>query len=673
MASFDTLLDKIADPALREALAEEFAIATNGKQFGLVFERHLPESVETPGVRPRAGDRVNRKIRDKTVKKQPTLRVVATKGADASVVTVADDGTVSEPETIAIDELVVVKEFKEPIYAGMKRLGSIDRGGDKPVHTVIRGENYHALEALLYTDAGNVDVIYIDPPYNTGSDSWIYNDRYVDSNDGYRHSKWLAFMERRLLHARRLLKDTGVVILAIDDNEHARLKLLCDEVFGETNFLMNSAWQGGTKNDSKFGGGGLDYMLMYAKSKVTLTDANVKWTEPKEGLNDLVAAGSKAWADSGGDHEAATKMLSAWWGKNKKDYEPGLGDNVKVDSDGTLVKVGDISWPGGGGPRYEVLHPVTGKPIVIPSGGWRYPDPETMQQKIAEGRVLFGKDETSSARRKTPLSELTTRTPQPSFYRDRRAASLHLKSVLGSKDFPYPKDVNVLSRWINIVAGSNSNAVILDFFAGTGTTAEAVMRLNAADGGRRRSIIVTNNELAAAEAKRLEKAGHKPGDAVWEAQGVYEKVTRRRIETVVTGMRRDGSKFSDGLDENVEFLELTYEDEKLVALGRRFRAVAPLLWMKAGSAGSIIETIDPSGYAAPSDANYAVLFETDQAKKLSAAITGRENVGTVFIVSDSDSAYQSAVRSLPNHGFGLTCVRLYSNYLRSFQINTQGV
>jgi len=206
MAAIDDLLKRVDDPALRDALTREFLSVRDDKQFGLVFERHLPESVRLPGHPVRKGllvtERGEKDSPRWTVRKVSKGQATISRSVDKKMVT----------ETRPVGDLVVVRQFGEPIYPGLKSIDKIERGGDKPWHSVINAENYHALEALLYPYQGKVDCIYIDPPYNTGNAEWQYNDRYVDSNDAYRHSKWLAFMERRLLHAHKLLKPGGVTL-----------------------------------------------------------------------------------------------------------------------------------------------------------------------------------------------------------------------------------------------------------------------------------------------------------------------------------------------------------------------------------------------------------------------------------------------------------------------------
>jgi hypothetical protein len=261
MAAIDDLLKRVDDPALRDALTREFLSVRDDKQFGLVFERHLPESVRLPGHPVRKGllvEERGEKDSDRwTVRKVSQGQATISRTVEKKMVT----------EVRPVGDLVVVRQFGEPIYPGLKSIDKIERGGDKPWHSVINAENYHALEALLYPYEEQVDCIYIDPPYNTGKDTWRYNDRYIDSADAYRHSTWLAFMERRLVLAHRLLKPTGLLLISIDDNQQARLKLLCDQIFGDDQFIASMIWKkGGTgKNDSDLVVEH-EYIIAYGKS-----------------------------------------------------------------------------------------------------------------------------------------------------------------------------------------------------------------------------------------------------------------------------------------------------------------------------------------------------------------------------------------------------------------------
>jgi adenine-specific DNA-methyltransferase len=395
---------------------------------------------------------------------------------------------------------------------------------DTTCNIVIEGDNLEVLRLLRRGYSGKVDVIYIDPPYNTGSD-FIYDDDRskpraehetaaghrdeegpLQGGNGSdlaqdrkaqasRHTAWLSMMYPRLLVAQHLLKETGVIIVAIDDTEYARLRLLLDRVFGPENFAASVVWQGSGRGDARFTSAGIDYMLIYAKSKTALIQRDVRWTETKLGVAEVAKAASKAWKDSGHDPEAATKLLQNWWKSAPQDIAKGLGGSRgyrEIDENGRVFARDNLSSPNlRENLMYDLPHPVTGLPVRMYPNGWRY-SRETMDQKIAEGRILFGEDESVSPRYKRFLDD--DQPIRPVFERDRAAAQLYLRRLLGSDVFEYPKDHTVLAKWIKSVSESNSDAVVLDFFAGSGSTGHAVMDLNAADGGHRRYILVQLDE-----------------------------------------------------------------------------------------------------------------------------------------------------------------------------------
>lgn len=673
----DVLLDQVSDPTLRDRLAAEITQITGKKKWGLNFEEHLPEGIRIPKARVRRG--VRAQLRDGSDPRYWEVKKVI-----AGTAHIHNDG---ETREVPSSELVVARVFDEPVYPGFTHLGSIELGGDKPHHLVIEGENFHALETLSYTHEGKVDLIYIDPPYNTGAGDWIYNDRYVGDADSYRHSKWLSFMQKRLALAQHLLAPTGVIIVAIDDNEHHRLRVLMDDVFGEHNFISDVVWQGGRKNDSRFVSNGADYMLIYANSVDRLTAEGVRWREPRGTTEIIGDAAATAWTEANQDPQLATKLMKEWIA-SLPDGHPAKANNrfYDFDHDGRVYRKRDISWPGGGGPRYDVLHPSTRLPVQVPSRGWIYSDPARMQQDIDSGLIHWGADHTEFINRKTYLDSSDEVVATSVFEKKRTSAGNYLANVLASRNFPFPKDVDVIARWVNIAAAGNPRAVVLDFFAGTGTTAEAVMRLNAVDKGRRQSIVVTNNEVGQKAAKELTKAGHSAGDPEWEREGVFSKVTRPRIETVVSGVRRDGSKLTEpafgddgkkvasaipgatGFDENVAFLKLDYLDRDDIAADDAFRQIATLLWVKAGGRGPIIaERAD--AYAAPDGANYAVLFDVAEWATFVELVSARSEIETVYVVSDSETTYGPIVRALRPE---VSTFRLYENYLTNFEINVGG-
>ena len=656
----DGLLAKIDDPALKAAVADEVERLRDTKQFGLVFERHLPETAKLANHPIHRDALVQRRAQGE----QPTGVVTSVSNGNATV-----DWEDGSAEQIATDELVVVARFGEPIYPGLMSCGRLERGGDRPFHTVINAENYHALQMLQFTHRASVDVIYIDPPYNLGGDL-TYNDKRVAKDDTFRHSKWLSFMDRRLRLARDLLKPTGAIIVAIDDTEQAHLRLLMDQVFGERNFIANLVWHGGRKNDARYISVGHDYMLIYARSEVELRERGIVWREPKGGAEEALEKAREIWERVDGDYEKAKKEWRSWL-KSQKQVGATTDavnryDIIEKGTGRPINTYGNLTWPGGGGPTYDVLHPVTGKPVKVPNRGWVYSDPARMQEEIDAGRVYFGKDETTIPRGIAYLDEMDTQVARSVFEQDRKAVNAALRDLMGGDRFKFPKDSRVLARWIRLVTRDRPDAVVLDFFVGSGSTVQAVMELNAVDGGRRQCIAVTNNEVDEKQAKKLTKQDLMPGDPEWEQWGIFEYVTKPRIEALVTGKRPDGTKHSDGLDENVEFFKLTYQDPNRVARGRAYTDVAPLLWLAAGGTGPRINEACDS-YAAPEGSVYAVLFDSAYIRELVAYLEGRDEVETVFIVTDSTAAYQQAAAELPTH---IEPVRLYEEYLRNFEINT---
>lgn len=656
----EVLLNRVEDTGVREQLRRAIDDATENRPLGLVFEEHMPEAIRIPAARVRRGSTVQyQDERDDHV-----WDVRRVRAGMASLSRRDVDGSVVKEEDVDVNELVVARRLGDPVYPGLTPLGKIERGGDKPHHIVIEGENFHTLQALEYTHKGEVDLIYIDPPYNTGAGDWIYNDRYVGDADSYRHSKWLSFMHRRLTLARDLLSKTGVIIVAIGDDEHHRLRMLMDQTFGSQNFISNVVWQGGKKNDSRYVSNGADYMLIYARDTEAMSQFGVRWREEKSGLELATAKAVELLAESGGDASAATRAYRRWLKQCGLDEGITRFKNIEGGTGRIFNDDIPLSWPGGGGPRYDVLHPTTGKPVTVPSAGWRYSDPAVMKELIDSGQIAFGPDEKKVPRRKAYLDENVSQVANSVFYINRLAASKHLEDVLGNRDFPFPKDVDVIARWVNITTSQNQNAVVLDFFAGTGTTAEAVMRLNAADGGRRQSIIVTNNELAEKSAKKLTKSGIERGSAEWESQGVFEKVTRPRIETVVTGIRSDGSEFSKGLEENVSFFKLEYLDRDSLEAGAAFTRVAELLWAKAGGIGSVITK--RAGTHAATD-HYAVCYDADRFTAFVDEVNSRETIKLAYIVAASEVTFGTVKRALRED---VVAVHLYENYLSNFEINT---
>ncbi|MGO4298102.1 site-specific DNA-methyltransferase [Glutamicibacter sp. MCAF14] len=653
---FEVYLNEVTDEGLRAKLKAEFERTT--KKFGLVFERHSPEGIRMPQAQVRRGRTVIREA-------DGTFHKVRAISGDS--VTLADEhGNVFEEK---LSNVTAARQFGEVVFPGLKTVGSVRTGNpEDPAHVVINGENFHALEMLGYTHPESVDLIYIDPPYNTGNKTWQYNDHYVGEQDSFKHSKWLSFMERRLTLAKKLLKSTGVIIVAIGDEEHHRLRMLMDEIFGDNNFISDVVWQGGRKNDSRYVSNGADYMLIYAKNEQSLRESDVTWREKKIGLVEVHAKAAECFRVADGDAVKATAAYRLWLKSKSLQVDEGISRFKSIEPITGRLYNDDVplSWPGSGGPRYDVLHPITNKPVTVPSAGWRYASPLRMQELIDAGEIAFGPDEKKVPRRKSYLDSVESQVTSSVFSTNRLASSQHLQKILNDRRFPFPKDHNVLMRWIGLAAPKE--AVILDFFGGSGTTAEAVIRLNAEDQGTRQCILVTNNELSAKDDAALRKAGHQPGSAEYEAKGVFHHVTKPRIETIVTGVRQDGSAYSESLPANVEFLDLAYLEESRVHAALEYENLAPLFWMKSGAVGSIVQrTEDSPDYEWNEKSSMAVLFNAGKAAELAELLATKPNqVKHVFIITDSPEQGGLAGKAF---GDEITVEPIYGSYLDAFQIN----
>lgn len=710
MAHIDNLIDSIKDPQLRTALRAEYDKVTKSRRLGLVFDRHLPESVVLPGFAIREGEKV---------------QVIADGSDDpadidgSGVWTVTDVGAThtqlrdgnGETRQVTNGRLVATREFGDPIYPGLVSTGRVLRGGGtdgedggKPFHTVINAENYHALEALLFAHEGQVDAIYIDPPYNTGARDWKYNNDYVDDADPYRHSKWLSFMERRLLLAKRLLNpESSVLVVTIDEKEYLRLGMLLEQIFAGARITMvTSAITGGATRKGTFGRSAeYLYFVQQGASRPVALELGEEWNPVKtENKKDIY------WSRA---IRAGTDVLRVHRPNNFYPVFARL-----ADGDPVFASVGD---PFFGQDRSTVSVPA-GCVAIWPmrkdgtEGRWQM-SADLMRDLIASGHARLGAWRADSTtiyylkqgeRRKAVdgTFEVVGKRPDGSIVTDGAAYSprfvptdiwripshdagnsgsrLISKFIPGRK-FPFPKSLYAVEDTLRFFVADKPDALVIDFFAGSGTTAHAVMRLNHQLGGRRRSILVTNNEVSVEEQQALRRRGLRPGDPAWEAVGICEYVTKPRIEAAMTGRTPGGEvvpgsysfvdefPMAEGLDENAEFFTLTYEDPTLVSLGRRFEAIAPLLWLRAGARGECIGEVAAEGWSIPAAACYGVLFDTSTWGAFVAAAARRDDLTHAFVVTDSLVEYQQVVARLDP---SLRTTRLYADYLRSFEINTRG-
>ncbi|NUM50002.1 MAG: site-specific DNA-methyltransferase [Flavobacteriales bacterium] len=388
---------------------------------------------------------------------------------------------------------------------------SLSKNLDKTENLILKGDNLDTLKILKNHYSGQIKCIYIDPPYNTKSEEFVYPDKFdkeeaevlglanLSESDFARmdfsfktkksHNGWLAFMYPRLLLARDLLSKDGVIFISIDENEHAQLKMLCDEIFDDENFAGDIVWKNSSKNDEAYISMQHEYVLVYVKSKIHNLG---KWEELKEGLPEIYKAFDEFRKKHGNDWEKIHEEGLAWFNqfpdsnpiRNSKHYN-------WMDEEGVYFP-DNISKPAKGY-YYDIIHPVTKQPCKKPAGGWRFIE-STMNEKIAQNKIHFGKDHTVVPNNKTYLKNTEYQSLTSVIFKDGRVASNWLKTLFGVKDiFTNPKDYGVLVNLMKAISISN-NDIVLDFFAGSGSTGEAVMRLNATDGGNRKFILCQLDE-----------------------------------------------------------------------------------------------------------------------------------------------------------------------------------
>ena len=393
----------------------------------------------------------------------------------------------------------------------------------------IEGDNLDVLKVLRENYLGKIKMIYIDPPYNTGNE-FVYNDDFVESYDGFIesckvydengnlqfdpkangqsngrfHTDWLNMIYPRLKVARDLLKDDGVIFISIDENEVENLKRVCDEIFGAKNFIAELIWSAGRKNDSKYISVSHEYILCYFRNADYIKEKKIIWREKKLGLEEIYASYAKLKKEFGSDVKAIERGLKAWY-KALPDGHPAKDHKhySRVDNKG-IYFASDISWPGGGGPKYQVLHPITGKPVKVPSRGW-ITNSSTLQEWIKEDKVDFGDSENSVPTLKAYLSENEYTVPYSVFYKDGRAASKRLATLMGDKMFENPKDEEIIQRIIEFCGVQNGD-IVIDFFSGSGTTAHSVFLASLNKKITLKFILVQLQELISEDNATTEKA-----------------------------------------------------------------------------------------------------------------------------------------------------------------------
>lgn len=704
MAALIELINQVQDKALRERLLEEAARLTKQKKFGLVFEEHIPECTPLYGIKIKCGSTVAKKagaIND-------MYRVTKINGGEA----VCQHLTSGENETIALSDLVPVAKFGEPIYPTLQHVDSVENApGSDLWHTLIEADNYHALQLLEYLYPQKVDCIYIDPPYNTGARDWKYNNDYVDSSDSYRHSKWLSMMQKRLKIAKRILNpNNSVLIVTIDEKEYLHLGCLLEEIFPEAEMQMITTVINakGAVRDGKFSRVE-EYIFV-----ITLGDARVNPLQ----YNML----DTTYAD------VTSNPIPVEWlgfrrreGTSVRSARPNQFYPIFVDNEtGVIRSIGDridLDVPRESVPEIEgctTLWPLKPdgtemlwgltpdeardrwKNGFLRVNSWN-PKKRTGTVQYLQSGVIKGikdgiieilgyqEDGSVIAQYKGGTNTISPKRVWnvPSHNAENYGTNI-VKACLGNRKFTFPKSLYAVLDILKFYVKTNRSALIIDFFAGSGTTLHAVNLLNAEDGGHRRCIMVTNNEVSANEAKSLTGQGFQPGDPEWEKLGIARYVTWPRTVCSIEGHDINGVPLkgdyltndadgnpipmSQGFKANCEYFKLGFLDKDDVALGRQFKEILPLLWLKAGAVGKRPELHGetPDMLILPEN-KFAILVSESCFISFVEQLDAHPEIDTVFIVTDSEKAYREMVSGInAKHTY-----QLYRSYLDNFSINAR--
>lgn len=814
MAAIDDLLRQIPDTSLRSRLEQEFARISKNKKFGLVFEEHIPECTPLYNVPIKRGSTVALK----TGHINDVYTVIKIDGDSA----ICRNKTTGDIMNSPLMELVSVAQFGEPIFPTLQPIDSVENAPDSNLwHSIIEADNYHALQLLEYLYPKKVDCIYIDPPYNTGARDWKYNNNYVDSADSWRHSKWLSMMQKRLKIAKRILNpDTGVLIVTIDEHEVHHLRTLLEELFPEAYIQMVTIVinpKGGTQGrfsrveeyaifcfmPNAYVAGGSDPLL-----------GEIKTASMKPRWKGLLRSGADSRREDS-KNQFYPILIDAEKNKLVKALEP-LPYPEKPDL-GAKIDGYDVVWPirsdlseGRWMLSNSTLNALIEKGYAAlgrydskrKTWGVSYLS-QKFQQQIENGEIIItGRDKERNVV-DVEFANSQSKQIMTVWHRSLHDAGAYgsdlVSSIIGqSRAFSFPKSLYSTKDAIAAIVRNNKNALIVDFFAGSGTTLHAVNLLNAEDNGNRRCILVTNNEVSDAESKNLRSNGYQPGDPEWEKFGICRAVTWPRTKYSILGKRDDGtvltgdyfttltetkeversfyqlgfaesfevltnstkkqlvsllrskegktqlpqslvkteSKFivsdkhtasilfdvnaidewldalkdqdhiidfyivvketavfkrikaqvsdllgpinvtsqvkrsmSDGFSANTEYFKLDFLDKDSVSLGKQFREILPLLWLKSGAIGKrpeVSNNEEPEMLILPQN-GFAILIDETKYAEFAEKLSEEDNIRVIYFVTNSEEAFREMTSGVKVNN----TYQLYRDYIDNFVLGSR--
>lgn len=462
-----------------------------------------------------------------------------------------------------IGKEAVVKHHKDVPYRLLEPVPELSCGDTSCGNLIVQGDNLHALKALLPRYAGEVKCIYIDPPYNTGVDErdedgkrtgWIYNDNVnspeirqwlgkvvgEEAEDLSRHDKWLCMMYPRLSILHQFLKDDGILFASIDENEVANLRCILDEIFGRSNRIGTVVWKNVTDNNPTNIAIEHEYLLCYARRKDRVPR---EWKSAELAIKTRLLEVEERFISSTADPKKRQTEYSKWFRQNRNELWP-FQDYKFIDDGGIYTGMRSVHNPGKEGYRYDVIHPKTGEPCKQPMMGYRFPE-STMQELLAQKRIIFGDDESKLIELKVYAKDYRAKLSSL-FELDGRVGTNEIKQMFPDdrRPFDFPKPTELIEELLSFT--TTGDDIILDSFAGSGTTGHAVLKLNSADNQRRRFILV---EMKPSIAKRI---------------------TSERVKRAALGFSNAKGESVDGLGGGFQFCKLS--DEPLFTPGGQIRS-----------------------------------------------------------------------------------------------------
>jgi adenine-specific DNA-methyltransferase len=554
-----------------------------------------------------------------------------------------EERTKEKFEKDAEGNLPVLKEVKGK---------AIENNPNKPTHILIEGDNYHALSVLNYTHENAIDVVYIDPPYNTGEDEFKYNDKYVNKEDGYRHSKWLSFMSKRLLLARELLNETGVIIVHIDEHEVDRLYLLMLEIFKEENDLGRIIWdKRNPKGDSQGVSILNEYILCFAKNSSEFLAQDGVFMADKTNAVRMLSKAKQLFTKLGKedvpddvkevlkpykfkkeqlnqfkvkyDLETINKEFQSWINK-----QIGLSGGEKaykfIDEKGKVYRGVSMAWPNKKQAPDDycipLIHPLTKKKCPIPKRGWRNP-PATMKDLLDKGLILFGVDENKQPERKYLLEENMKENVSSIFSFGGSDESMFEDFKI---EFPYAKPVEVAKYLLKNIHPNPTK--IVDFFAGSGTALHAVQDLNKSENKHIEVILTTNNE-----------------------NDICTKITYPRVQKINSGYETSKKNKINGYGENLKYFKTTFVPGAPTDTNREklTRQSVEMLCLREGTFDKVNETEEVKVFK--SNKQYtAILFNEEKIDELKKQIAKFDLPVNIYVFSLGDEDYSYAFEGFKN-------------------------